>query len=380
MRLSCALDEVLRPVWPYLGDSLISPDCISEIAAVARHLPAGMSEIAGFECRLGAAAARADFLVCTRAVDGERESLAGAGPADPRPNGSPDDPWSRVRRFAAEWASPGSPLHERVWSVWLEFDVAERSAPLPVPNVFVGPARPLAGSTAGDAGHAWVWATALPALRGADLPPAIRRGLADCLAALPVGAGVFHVGLMLARPLDAVRVCVVGLDPAAMPEYLGRVGWGGPRGELEGVLERFGRLADRIGLDIDVGETVGPRVGLECYLIGPTAPLPRWRPLLDELVRAELCRPEKRAALLRYPGYLDDRRSRDVWPEHLLRVASFLESRVQSVVRRSLHHVKLSCEAGRPLEAKAYLAAGHIWARPAQAQADPEAVVSRVAG
>jgi hypothetical protein len=50
----CGLDGVLRPVWPYLGDSLISPACIAEIAAVARHLPAGMSAFAGFECRLGA--------------------------------------------------------------------------------------------------------------------------------------------------------------------------------------------------------------------------------------------------------------------------------------------------------------------------------------
>jgi hypothetical protein len=377
----CGLDGVLRPVWPYLGDPLISPACIAEIAAVARQLPAGMSAFAGFECRLGAAEARADFSVCTMAVGGERESLAGAGPAGPRPDGAPgDDPWARVRRFAAAWASPGSPLHAHVGRVWLEFDVAERSAPLPAPNVFFGPAPPLERPTAGDAGHAWVSTTALPALRGAGLPPAIRRRLGDCLAALPDGAGAFQVGLMLARPTDAVRVCVAGLDPAAIPEYLGRIGWGGPRGELDGVLERFGRQADRIGLAIDVGETVGPRIGLECFLGGPIRSLPRWRPFLDELVEAGLCRPDKRAALLRYPGYLDDRGGRDLWPEHLLRVSSFLEARVRSVVCRWLHHVKLSYEAGRPLEAKAYLAARHMWVRPAQAEADPEEEGSRVTG
>jgi hypothetical protein len=84
------LDGVFRPVWPYLGDPLIPPACIAEIAAVARQLPAGMSAFAGFECRLGAAEARADFSVCTMAV-GAVEALEmfadGRGGAGRAPGG-----------------------------------------------------------------------------------------------------------------------------------------------------------------------------------------------------------------------------------------------------------------------------------------------------
>jgi hypothetical protein len=39
----------------------------------------------------------------------------------------------------------------------------------------------------------------------------------------------------------------------------------------------------------------------------------------------------------------------------------FLQDRAWSVFMRRLNHVKLVHEAGRPVEAKAYLGFGHYW-------------------
>jgi hypothetical protein len=77
-----------------------------------------------------------------------------------------------------------------------------------------------------------------------------------------------------------------------------------------------------------------------------------------------LCTPEKREALLVYPGYVDETTATVPWPEAPRRASRLLDGRSLSTFVRSLHHVKISYQPGERPEAKAYLAANHHWHTP----------------
>jgi hypothetical protein len=124
---------------------------------------------------------------------------------------------------------------------------------------------------------------------------------------------------------------------------------------------------DRVLLDIDVGETVSPKIGLECYFDGNRQPRrePRWGAFLNSLVLNGLCTADKRDALLAYPGYVDEHAHSVPWPSPLRRASQLLGGRSLSTFVRSLHHVKIVYRPGEQLEAKAYLAGNHHWHTPA---------------
>ena len=320
----------------------------------------------GFECRLGEENPRADFLVHARASWG-RDSLSGLNPTGSLPGYLMEDPvWHRVQAFGANWAGPASPLYAALDNVWLEFDVDGPSGDIPRPSVFFGlPANGLEGDDFEQAleGARETTVEALRLLSGTELSPRVLETLTGCFRALSPPGHIFQVGLMMSRGADAVRLCVqLGTLERAV-EYLAGVDWPGSVTDLQDVLGPVARIVDRVSVDIDAGETVHPKVGLECYFDGNRQPgtEPRWEVLLDHLVANNLCTSEKRKALLAYPGYADERTANVPWPEAPLRASRLLGGRSFSTFVRSLHHVKISYQPDEPPEAKAYLAANHYW-------------------
>jgi hypothetical protein len=80
---------------------------------------------------------------------------------------------------------------------------------------------------------------------------------------------------------------------------------------------------------------------------------PRWGTFLDSLVRSGLCTAGQREALLKYPGYVDEKAMDVTWPAALRQASRLLGGRSLSTFVRSLHHVKIVYRQGEPLEAKA---------------------------
>jgi len=271
-----------------------------------------------------------------------------------------------VRDYAVRWGLPESQLHRGIDRIWLEFDVDRSPSAIPIPSVFLGLRTgdpSLMTGTASVAGRAdwWMTDTALPLLRGTRLPHAVTRQLVRCVDSLPGEATLFAVGIMLARRADEVRLCIADLGRQGILNYLDRIGWRGAIPEVADLLSRWSKLVNRIGLHIDVGEMVGPRIGLEYHLRAMPDRTPSWRPFLDELVRDGLCLPEKRDGLLAYPGVSDELRDRARWPERLRRASMLLGSDWVSVNHRSLQYIKIGYEPRRPPEAKAYLGATYAW-------------------
>jgi hypothetical protein len=368
---SSSFEEYLRPVAASVPPALISPSAFSDIDSVARVLPATLAyNTFGFECRLGEKAPRADFLVLAGASCG-RSSLASLDPTSTLPARLMTDPiWRRVADFAVRWADPSFPLYRAVDNVWLEFDVDGAPPVIPIPSVFFAPqpsgqegARGVAYEPNLD-GYISTIETVIQFLSGNELPPRKLEMLSDCFRALSSVEHVFQVGLMLSRGAEAVRLCINNLRSVeGIVEYLAGVGWPCCGADVLGVLEPIGSLVDYVCLDIDVGETVHRKIGLECYFDGNKQPKtePRWGVFLDSLVQDGLCTADKRAALLAYPGYVAENAEGIPWPRALRRASHLLGGRSLSTFIRTLHHVKIVYQPGEGLEAKAYLAVKHHW-------------------
>lgn len=364
-----SFEEYLRPIAAGVSPELISPSACSDIESVAWVLPGTLGyNTFGFECRLGEELPRADFLVLATALNG-RDSLAGLHPTSTLPASLMVNPiWKRVEDFAVRWADTSSPLYHAADNVWLEFDVDGPAPDVPLPSVFFG-LQPDGQDTAGGVhkSNVSVYITtaekAIQLLSGSELTPRMLETISGCFRALSPYEHVFQVGLMLSRGAEAVRLCIRLDSPERVMEYLARVGWPGSEVDLRGVLEPVARLVDHVCLDIDVSETVHPKIGLECCFEGNRQPKsePRWAVFLDSLVQEGLCTAEKRDALLAYPGYIDENAEGVPWPGALRRASQLLGGRSLSTFVRSLHHVKVAYRPGEPLEAKAYLAVNHHW-------------------
>jgi hypothetical protein len=364
-------DALRAAVGPGFPKDLLSAGGLARIELVADQLPGRLTSTFGFEIELGEPAGGGDFAIAVTKLHGGRQILVDAG-ASP-PSSGDTAAWAALAALSSAWSVPGSILESELHNLSLEFDLVEGEEGLPAPNVFLGaesgilpppPSHPgqLELPVVGSA--AWLLDTALP-LIGRRLPPGQRDALTRCFEALPAGSRAFQVGVMLARPVEALRLCVLGLGFARVPAFLRRTGWPGDAGELERTLAPLAEGSETVILDLDVGEEVLPSLGLECFAAEAGDPdlLERWAHFLEPLVRAELCRPERRQALLGWPLLVRESEAGS-WPRHLREASEFIGGDVEGTLVRAVNHVKLAWTPSR-LRAKGYLRVQHSW-RPAR--------------
>lgn len=360
--------EYLRPLTPYLPSDLISQEAFADIAAVARLLPGTLAySWFEFECRLAEIAPRADFLVSTTAALDGRESLRRLEKTDGAARLLAHPVWRGVHEFATQWAQPESVLHKGTDQIWLEFDVAQAHTELPVPSVFYGflASQPQRSHRVKDeriiGEQLSITRTALEALIARPLPGATHRKLAACFDELPDGAQIIFIGAMLSRTSETFRVVMQGLSPTQMLAYLAQIGWPGDVAQLRQQLETVASFADYLWFSVDVGETVQPKLGVDCFYNNRTQPQhdARWHSFLDYLVEHELCIPSKRAALLAYPGRSLMSEDAELWPEGLRLASQVLGRAGFTTLVRGLDHIKMVYQPERQVEAKAYLFASY---------------------
>jgi hypothetical protein len=345
--------DYLRVVAPYVPLQLVSARRLSRITEIAATLPP--SSNFGFECELGSRAAEADFLVAVIPSDGSRSAWAGARALAAEPDVTRSHPtWKRIRGFFDGWSRSAAGF-EPVYDTWLEFDLDDQGSGVPTPSFFFGFDHLRSENYPAEA----------RALLDLILERSLPRGASDrlraCWDALPQKAHIFQVGVMLARPTNAVRLCVQRLAPDQIIPYLARVGWPGSAGELRRLIDEIAGFVDGIGLDIDVGETVLPKIGLECSINDGAAGRAKLRALLEHLTTRGHCVPEKGAALLQWLGYCTERSDRERWPAHLLKASKDRGDDVMSAFGRTLSHVKVTYQDDARSVAKAYLGVRHYW-------------------
>ncbi len=329
-----SLENYLLAIEAHLPAVLVSPTAFSDIRAMARELPP--SERALFECRLGKAAADADFCVW---ADEALDILAGRDASAKLKTAIVRSlPWQRLRTLLE--GRRDSALLRQTKDIWLEFDRPASSGAILRPSVFCG----MRGI---KEDRRRVVESGLRLLRGGPLPAQLANALSLCFGALPTNARVFQVGIMFSRKNMPVRLCARGFARDQVPDYLLAIGWPGSMEDVDDVLNSISPhlhdLAVTFDLDGGIG-SVGPRLGIECR-VKPRYSLEDahllWEPFLTELVRLDLCLPSEREALLTWPGY------------------EFHDVDLPSVFVRGLNHAKVVWEPPGFVYAKAYLAFVH---------------------
>lgn len=333
--------EYVGAVAPSVAAQLISRGTLSRIQKIAALLPGALTDFFGFECVLSNELELADFLVCCRNRQAAREILADqtAGWCFPPPF-EKNPVWQRIRAFSQVWTNPASPLYQEVHNVWMEFDINGTSPEIPVPSIFIGSHHLRAPSQYTHlftipAHCAWLTDLAMPLLLESEIEISLRKQIARCVNLLTPSAFVFQVGLMLTRVHKTTRLCIRGVSPGAIIEYLKAIDWEGRVSDLECLLESLAQNVAGIDLDIDVADHVLPKIGLECYMTVGHFPA-----FLTYLVSSNLCTPQKRWEIEQWQGITDD------YPS-------------SGVFIRSLHHVKIVYEFNTVLGAKAYLGVHH---------------------
>ncbi|NJP08694.1 MAG: hypothetical protein HC866_03785 [Leptolyngbyaceae cyanobacterium RU_5_1] len=255
--------------------------------------------------------------------------------------------------FYQHWASPNSSLHQEIENVGLEFDVNEQLPQVPIPCIFLK----FNPETVLDAEGLMQMVKLLKH----SISPQLESNLRRCANSLPAGATISHLGAMLSRSVNAIRVNVKGISPEQLSDYLMQIGWSDRTNTFSTLTSTLSEFVDSILLSFDVSDTVLPRIGLECFLNNQPYDEPRWQLFLDYLVAAGLCTPAKKNAFLAWPGLSQKSSVPDMWPGNISFGDRFLGSRAFSIFWRRVSHIKLVYQPGIPLEAKGYLAFGHDW-------------------
>lgn len=343
-----SLARWLDLVCPRLPPALVGEESHARMGRALEAVPAGLVARFGFECRLDDVAAEADVLFSADVKTGGLEMLAGRHPLVELPPPAPE--WEPLVRLCRR-REPGSMLARAADDLWVELDTA--AGENPPPSVFFGlRVAGLPGDPAASMHE--VLEAGFEALLGQPLAHDTRAALGSVIELLPARARVFQAGAMLSRPGSPIRIC---LDNLAREQIVSLVEAVRGRPEalaLGAALDGLTAPAGAVRPGLDVGAGVGERIGLECY-----GNLP---PLLERLTHAGLCVPAKRDALLACEGRLREGDA-EPWPAHLAGLSALLGVSARSVVGWNVHHVKVVCDRGVPVGAKAYVVVWHGWER-----------------
>ncbi|MFN6535642.1 MAG: prenyltransferase/squalene oxidase repeat-containing protein [Nostoc sp. EkiNYC01] len=338
-----SLKDSLQPIKPHLTP-LVCPEAIEQLDSVSSYFPDAIASTYGFEYRLQPSAPVVDFAF--QVTETGREILAGLNPNTRLSEDFNKHPiWQQIQKFCGEWADPSSLLHYFIGDLWLEFDSKldgdTSTNNIPIPGLFFGVTSPPDNSGI-SFNYSWIWEQAMPLLLGTPLPPALEKKFIDCIKRLPPQTSIFQVGMMFSRTVEAIRLCLVG-SPSELLPYLKEIGWTGQLAEVENLVNSLSGCVDGIILDLDIGEQIYPRIGIEgIFLTRYQACVNgQWESLLDYLTSQGLCAKETRDALLKYSGY------------------SLVKRLGDRIYVRGLNHIKLIYQSGQPLTSKIYFGAMH---------------------
>jgi hypothetical protein len=309
------------------------------LAAIASRVPVPATSL-GFELRLALGEPRVDLGIAMGPQRRASEQLAAAG-RDPRvaPAGRVDPSWRRILDFAERWADPTSQLSSWVPFIFLEYDADAATDLVPVPSIFVALDSRLEGApfAASNCPELSALIEAAISLRGSPLLPALQSMLARCFAALPRGARILHLGMMLGRAQGGVRLSAAMAGEEVAP-FLRSLGGEEAATGAATLLARGGGRFSRAQVDFDLDPSVQPNVGLGVRPDGRQG-ADSWERLIGEVIELGAANPERAAALLRWPGASRARAAGQP---------------AEWMLHRELSHLKLAMCGGR-LEAKAYL-------------------------
>lgn len=340
--MDSSMADYLKVVTSYLPSELLSPNSSLHLQSLAQILPPFSSAM--LEFRLGADQSQTDMSVFfTPRILNLSETLLNHGV------------WQALQDFCQNCVEPTSLEHRYVKKIALEFDLDEQQSQVPIPSIFLF-------WNEGNVNDAQALIEILFRLPNYLVSSKLQSNLQLCVNSLPQGAKVEHIGAMLSRPGEVLRLIVGGIPPQQFSDYLMQIGWCESTETISTLVSNLYGLVDEIRfLSFDIGDVIYPRVGLEFFLKKQPEHEPRWELFLDRLIEMGLCTPAKKNALLAWSGISQKADNPELWPQNLSRGDRLLSSRASSVFWRTINHIKIVYQTDSPLEAKGYLTFSHQW-------------------
>jgi len=348
--------EYLHSTSHSLSEEIISPNNLSQIKQLAAIFNKGITSFFGFEIRLGSSEANSDYLFAVSSKNGERESLMKFFEHEMPDHLKNLSEWRNLHNFTMKWSDPTSEINNNVLGLWLEFDTAHLTDNSNIPNIFLQIKKTRIDSEEDEHKFKWITQKALPLLTGATLPKNIEENLINAIKKLPEGTALIHVGTMLSRQIKGVRIVINRIKPDQIIPYLKSIGWKDETNKLIQIINEIDKYVSRLVLHINIGETVDPKIGLECSFAEDRYHLEtEWEKFFDYLENKGLCIQEKRKALLDFLGIEQEHNDYEFNFTTYMVAPKIKHSNYTSALVRYLSHIKIVYKPDYPLEAKAYL-------------------------
>lgn len=350
------LADSLNIILPELKTQIASPETQTRLQNIAKLLPPIIQ--GGFECRLSQELIQVDLQQCIKIKEYELKIFAEHLATFTSSNKSLKLPaWERIYNLCQACIDTNSCLYKGITDIWLEFDINESNSL--ITSIFI--------SFNYDITDLYqtlnVAETVLEILLDKPIAESLKINLSRCFIAAAPGR-ISHLGVMLSRDLQVLRVNVSQLPLEEITPYLKNIGFPGAVYEIETLMSQLFNFVDRIRICLDVGETIYHKIGLECLLNQKSELESRCSTFLDYLVKQGLCTLEKRDALLAWLGYTTPQFSSHPWSSHLIAESLLKPPNQFSAIARRLSHIKLTYSSQHPLQAKGYLEFNHQWLQP----------------
>ncbi len=348
-----ALSDYLRILQSRLCPSIVSEENLARIIRLTNSLPGEVSTFFGLECPMEGGRSDADFLFCSTQHERHISMVAGTHPKVHLPESLFDSrAWKTVVDFCKVWEADSSDLRGGIHNMWLEFDVGRSEEPWD-PSLFFGiehDHHPSAEEVLEVTKRALGYLD-IDAVCGQRV-----RTLERLFEQLPDSARVFQVGVMLSRLSPCTRVCIRGIEPEYLSEYLEQCGYSGRLDEMYSFIETIEGTFDSVALDLDVGARIAAKIGLEFSFELNDSAMIRLEAFLASCLQAGLTDTETVKSLLDFHFIDHSGKNSELWPEKLLKQTALFGFGSISFIAGWLHHVKVDFYGDRLMSAKAYLA------------------------
>jgi hypothetical protein len=322
-----------------LQPQLLSEQCAVSLNELCSFFPFDITSEFGFESRLGKNEAFCDFFLKIKKNTPVSEILAGKSTfSSLSPLLLREPKWQKIVKIFDIWTTAGSSLGQVVEEFWLEFDYKDSSYNT-TPNIFFG----ITESKEENSGMQWesrlrVLDEIFDILFEIPFPPALAKNLMACITALPDNSGLKHIGFMIPRQTEAVRLILVNLETNKLEQYLKEIRWPGNYQEVRKIVDSYSAIFNYFVFNINIGESVDPYLGIEMYFPKLLQPQfnNRWDVAFDFLESEKLLTREKRVALTSFCGV---RKVSRIFPVSYFNV---------------INHLKLVYKQNTAAECKAY--------------------------
>ncbi|MFZ7101726.1 MAG: hypothetical protein ACOWWO_03580 [Peptococcaceae bacterium] len=281
------IKRYLENIAPGLPPEIISPAAYRKIYKLTDLFSDFAASEYILESCLNTEAAEVDFSF--RVLQAEKPELTRGFKS---PNFSPlsgDGTWLKVSELVRDWS-------QGIGDVWFEMDYGELAKEVPQPCVFFNAEQIKKGM---EVDYDLLLRT-LRHLVEHDQLELLKANLQAVIGCLPSQAGLFQVGVMLARHTDRIRIFTADLTRKQIEEYLAGLRWEGSFSGLTGLFQLAEPYSDRrYILDFDVtGAGISEKIGIN-FGLADQDKLPAF---LESLVQGGLCRPVKKRGVLNWSG------------------------------------------------------------------------------